>query len=581
MNLRFKILFVILASSVPMIAIAGIINYSHTESQISDDTLNHLNSIATIQEERVNDSIDRNLERLQSVTSRTQLRLSLDNYNHNPNPEDVEKINKIIHDAVTSIPDFESIAIFDSNGSVQFSSDTMKSYDFVPVDVIQKGFTQNHLDLINYGTEPKLLLSGPLILEGNTLATLLIVASPESIVSITDNYTGLGNTGESFLAKQDKDGNAVFITSLRFDTNAYLGRMISSVDQNVPIIRALSQLESNFVDTVDYRGIDVLSSSKYIEKTNWGLVVKIDKAEAFDTLEQIKILSISTVIIIALMSGFLSFLFSRNLSTPLLDLRKITKEIAKGNLKNKINTNGTDEISKLSQDIESMQCELEKHQKHIVKNARMYAIGELSSRLAHDLKNPLTVISTLTSLMERRNKNTLTDKDKQDFEQIQLAADRINHQINNVLDFIRNTPMKKEKILISKIINASLKSIIIPEKVIINLPQDDVEILCDPFKIEVVFVNLIKNAIQAINGQGIITIVVTKEKNCVDIDFIDSGSGIPDDVLPNIFEPLFTTKQEGTGLGLVSCKTIVEQHGGTINVQNNPTIFSVVLPLSE
>lgn len=581
MNLKTKILVIILASSIPMIVVAGTLNYYVSESQITKDTLDNLNAIATIQKERVNDSIDRNFERLQSVTSRTQLRLSLDTYNQDANETDQNKIQHILNDAVSSITDFEEIIIYDVNGNLKFSTKNYLVHDFIPDNAILSGKEKRYLGFVHDGTDTKLVMSAPLILDEKILGTLVIIAKPNSIVHITSDSSGLGNTGESFLAQRNTEGDALFLTSLRFDSTAQLNRVVPSDQTNIPIIRALSKQESNFIDTVDYRGVDVLSSSKYIEKTDWGLVVKIDKSEAFQTLEHIKLISIVTVIAVVIVSVILSVLFSRNISSPILALRRATKEIAKGNLKTPISVSGPDEISGLSSDIETMQVELEKAQNRVVKNARLYAIGELSSRLAHDLKNPLTVISALVDLMERRNQNTLSDKDKEDFKQLRLASDRIKHQIDNVLDFVRNTPMKKEKVPISKIITNSLKSIIIPEKIIINKPTEDFEVVCDPFKIEIVFVNLIKNAIQAVNGDGTITIKTTKEKNCINIDFIDSGPGIPDEVLPEIFEPLFTTKQEGTGLGLVSCKTIVEQHGGTIKVKNNPTIFSVVLPLTE
>lgn len=91
--------------------------------------------------------------------------------------------------------------------------------------------------------------------------------------------------------------------------------------------------------------------------------------------------------------------------------------------------------------------------------------------------------------------------------------------------------------------------------------------------------NLINNSVQALDGNGEIDVMVNSDSNFVTIVVKDSGPGILDKNLKKIFEPMFTTKTTGTGLGLVICKSIVEQHGGTISVRNKPTTFTITLPL--
>ncbi len=90
--------------------------------------------------------------------------------------------------------------------------------------------------------------------------------------------------------------------------------------------------------------------------------------------------------------------------------------------------------------------------------------------------------------------------------------------------------------------------------------------------------NLINNAVHALDGQGEIEITSSSDSKNVIIQVKDSGPGIPDENLEKIFEPMFTTKNTGTGLGLVICKSIIEQHGGSISVNNNPTTFTIKLP---
>jgi two-component system sensor histidine kinase HydH len=135
--------------------------------------------------------------------------------------------------------------------------------------------------------------------------------------------------------------------------------------------------------------------------------------------------------------------------------------------------------------------------------------------------------------------------------------------------------------LILGIIKSAVDKITIPETIEIVLPTNDFKIYCDENKIEVVLVNLITNAIHAIKEKGKIMIRAFEEENSQVIEIEDNGEGIPRVILPRIFEPLFTTKNSGTGLGLSSCKNIIESHKGTITVQSSEgvkTIFTIRLP---
>jgi signal transduction histidine kinase len=95
---------------------------------------------------------------------------------------------------------------------------------------------------------------------------------------------------------------------------------------------------------------------------------------------------------------------------------------------------------------------------------------------------------------------------------------------------------------------------------------------------EILFVNLIKNSIESIKESGFIRIHAKESPKEVTITIEDSGSGIPEEYLPKIFDPLVTLKNRGTGLGLASCQNMVKSHGGTINVKNNPTTFTIIIP---
>ena len=235
-----------------------------------------------------------------------------------------------------------------------------------------------------------------------------------------------------------------------------------------------------------------------------------------------------------------------------------------------------------TQELQSERDNLEKQVREktieVLKAEKLSTIGELASSLGHDLRNPLTVIKSTFDIMKLKSMDKMDQSTLQHYELIDHALSRIIQMVNDMLNFVRISPLKVDDHSITSIIKSVTSKMQIPNTVKINFPNDDIIIKCDSKKLEIVFVNLVTNAIEAIESKGQIDIRLIDKNDYVLIDIEDSGSGIPENVLPKIFDPLFTTKQSGTGLGLPSCKNIIEQHGGIIMVKTNPTIFTTKLP---
>lgn len=220
------------------------------------------------------------------------------------------------------------------------------------------------------------------------------------------------------------------------------------------------------------------------------------------------------------------------------------------------------------------------HTKTLQNTERLRAIGELAARLAHDLRNPLSVIKNTVEIMEYKQRLSIEDRVIY-FGRLHRATDRISHQIEDVLDFVRPIDLSLKKNLANEIIASAIEKITLPDLIKITIPSNFVYVVCDFTKMEVTLTNLIMNAIQAMNNKGQISISLNEDQKAVTIKITDTGSGIPTAIMPRIFDPLFTTKQEGTGLGLASCKKIIEQHGGTIDVSSQVgkgTTFTISLP---
>jgi len=211
-----------------------------------------------------------------------------------------------------------------------------------------------------------------------------------------------------------------------------------------------------------------------------------------------------------------------------------------------------------------------------LKNERMVTLGTFTSRLAHDLRNPLAIIQiSLENMKELYG----TDEIKQNhFDKINRSIDRITHQVDDVLNYVKGDPAVLASVRFSEVLNDAIDSLNIPDRIKLILPKNKVTLICDRQQFAIAINNLILNSIQSITDQGEIEITIEENLTELIIQIKDTGKGISSDILDKVFEPLFTTKQAGTGLGLISVKSIIELHGGFISVTSPPTIFTITLP---
>lgn len=278
-----------------------------------------------------------------------------------------------------------------------------------------------------------------------------------------------------------------------------------------------------------------------------------------------------------------SFYWAKVIIIPILDSEKIITNYVS------ISTNITKEkeiqeqLVKVEDELlkqnKTLLSQVERKSAELVKSERLATIGTMASRIAHDLKQPLTIMYTYAEMLTPEILSKLDSKDKEKWLRLQNSIFDMNRIIEDVLDFARTTEIKKKKSSLLSILRLALNHVKSSYGIEINLPEKDISLNCDSRKIEGVMSNLLNNAVQALDEQGEIDVSISSDSKFVIIRIKDSGSGIPDENLDKIFEPMFTTKKTGTGLGLVICKSIVEQHGGTITVSNKPTTFTIKLPV--
>lgn len=211
-------------------------------------------------------------------------------------------------------------------------------------------------------------------------------------------------------------------------------------------------------------------------------------------------------------------------------------------------------------------------------NNRLELIGKMSSKMAHDIRNPLSVLKMQVDLMKIKQKKQEDEIMSSSITRMEKAISDITNQINDVLTFIRQPKIELISCDLKDIITNSIDQLQIPDSIAITQSVESRMIKCDMTKIKGIITNILHNSVQATNGKGEISIVVEESENSLYIKITDSGPGIPEDIMEKIFEPMFTTKPLGTGLGLASCIQFLEMHGGEISVKNNPTTFTITLP---
>jgi len=213
---------------------------------------------------------------------------------------------------------------------------------------------------------------------------------------------------------------------------------------------------------------------------------------------------------------------------------------------------------------------------------RMKAMGQVARSIGHDIRNPLQAIRTAVEILK-----DAPEKERQEMlELIDRDIDYSDRIIRNLMDFATLPPPKLSEGDVNTLLKETLAQIILPKNVKLTTRYTEIlEVMLDRDQMTRAFTNLILNAIQAVpeNSAGILNISTRPVSNFIEVRIKDTGVGISEKNLEKIFDPFYTTKSKGTGLGLPTAKTIVEAHRGTIKVESEEgagTTVMVQLPVT-
>ena len=245
------------------------------------------------------------------------------------------------------------------------------------------------------------------------------------------------------------------------------------------------------------------------------------------------------------------------------------------------------ENARLYADLRAYVRKVEESQQALLRSEKMAAAGRLTASIAHEVNNPLQSVQNCLHLAGRED--LPPEKRNEYFDLARTEMDRLMKTMQRMLDYYRPGSTKLEKVdaleLLNHVISLTTQQLGQREiEVETDFPESLEPIQAVNSQIQQIFFNLILNAFDAMPGGGILSIRAKNNDNGIQIEFEDSGPGIPEDLRNNIFEPFYSTKDGGTGLGLTVSYNIVTAHGGTLDLvqgRGAGACFRLFLPLGD
>jgi len=327
------------------------------------------------------------------------------------------------------------------------------------------------------------------------------------------------------------------------------------------------------------------------------LYVGILEQKYSDLQKQTSLAFLLIALVGVLISTLISYYISQKITTPIKKLVIASREIAQGNLNPHVTIKSDDELGELVSAFNTMATTLNEREEKlkefaknkIMESERLAIIGQLAANVAHELNNPLVGIITYSHLLLE---DAPVDDHSIDFlNKIVIQANRCKDIVRGLLDFSRQRQPDKTLLNINNVLQrciSLLENQAQFQNIKINMSLSDLPmVIIDPSQIERVFMNIILNAAEAMEGNGKLEIITSLDidEGFVEIQIKDSGAGITEENLEKIFDPFFTTKEagHGVGLGLAISYGIVREHKGTITVKSQlgvGTTFIIRLPVS-
>lgn len=321
---------------------------------------------------------------------------------------------------------------------------------------------------------------------------------------------------------------------------------------------------------MDIFGEKVIATYFPIKKLGWGIVVGQPINFAYARIKQMEstfIMFVLTWILFTIVAGVA---LAKNIEGPISELKKGIMKIEKGDLNYKINIGKIDELGDLAENFNRMTKQLKESQESLIRSERLASLGFMAAGMAHEIKNALVPLRTLMDLLVISGKDqAFVSKFN---ELVPKEVERINMLSTDLLHYSKPSEPAFEYLDLNEVIKEAADFLEIQARkkdVVLKLNLSKIpDVKADRNGMIEVMTNLILNAIEAMSGGEIVLSSYEKDGKVM-IEISDNGPGMPEENLKKIFLPFFTTKKEGTGMGLAITQRIVTDHGGTIEVKSS------------
>jgi signal transduction histidine kinase len=271
---------------------------------------------------------------------------------------------------------------------------------------------------------------------------------------------------------------------------------------------------------------------------------------------------------------------------PLRRLQNAARRVAAGEYGSRIEVSGPAEVADLARELNTMATAVEERERELVRSERLAAVGKMAAMITHEVRNPLSSIGLNTELLEDEVEGNPEARDL--VRAIHREVDRLTAITEEYLSFARLPKPKLAAEAINPLVGALaafVRGDLAAKKVELKIelaPGDPIAII-DASQLRQCLINLVRNATEALvaKGGGTVTLRTQTAGDRIVIDVEDDGVGIAADVLPRLFDPFFSTKEGGSGLGLALTQQIIKDHGGDLAVQSTlgkGTTFTVSVP---